>query len=43
VFETIERWGDFGGCIALLLILYYYRDRSVPGGAPQPKPKPALN
>lgn len=23
VFETVERWGDYGGCIALLLILYY--------------------
>ena len=23
IFETIERWGDYGGCVALLLILYY--------------------
>lgn len=22
IFETIERWGDYGACIALLLILY---------------------
>ena len=28
IFETIERWGDYGGCVALLLILYYYRNRS---------------
>ena len=28
VFETIERWGDYGGCIALLLILYYMERRS---------------
>ncbi len=27
VFETIERWGDYGGCIALLLILYYLARR----------------
>lgn len=25
IFETIERWGDYGGCVALLLILYYER------------------
>jgi len=31
VFETIERWGDYGGCIALLLILYYLAQR--PGSA----------
>lgn len=23
VFETIERWGDYGACVALLLILHY--------------------
>jgi hypothetical protein len=28
VFETIERWGDYGGCIALLLILHYRRTRA---------------
>jgi uncharacterized membrane protein YphA (DoxX/SURF4 family) len=31
--ETVERWGDYGGCIALLLILYYFRDRV---GSPKP-------
>jgi uncharacterized membrane protein YphA (DoxX/SURF4 family) len=37
VFETIERWGDYGGCIALLLILHYLARRAVgPGGAPAP-------
>lgn len=30
VFETIERWGDYGGCVALLLVLYYLRDRVAP-------------
>jgi hypothetical protein len=25
VFETIERWGDYGGPVALLLILYFLR------------------
>ena len=28
IFETIERWGDFGACIALLIILYSIRDRA---------------
>lgn len=26
-FETVERWGDYGGCVALLLVLYYMRNR----------------
>jgi hypothetical protein len=27
VFETIERWGDYGACVALLLIVHYDRLR----------------
>jgi len=34
VFETIERWGDYGGCVALLLILYFECLRPKPSTSP---------
>jgi hypothetical protein len=37
IFETIERWGDYGGCVALLLILYYERL----SGGPNPSRLPS--
>ncbi len=32
IFETIERWGDYGACVALILILHHAASRN-PGGA----------
>lgn len=29
-FETVERWGDYGGCVALLLVLCYFAEKRDP-------------